>query len=147
MVNVRSFNASLAFACRSNQRFLSERPGLFAGKKDKVVCHVRDLWGVVQNNFLLDEHSQPIPDHIFCTRMSAFELVSCWLIQGLFQSGHSLHEHSYKIDADLSEIGWEYAARLKDFVLDRRAKSLKERGLDPKTSRLVVRLSKIILQV
>ena len=34
------------------------------------------------------------------------------------------------------EIGWEYAARLKDFVLDRRAKSLKERGLDPKTSRL-----------
>jgi len=54
------------------------------------------------------------------------------------RSGHSLHEHSYKIDADLSEIGWEYAARLKDFVLDRRAKSLKERGLDPKTSRLVI---------
>ncbi|KAH9998625.1 bifunctional 6-phosphofructo-2-kinase/fructose-2,6-bisphosphate 2-phosphatase [Russula vinacea] len=46
--------------------------------------------------------------------------------------------HSYKIDADLSEIGWEYAARLKDFVLERRAKALKERGLDPKTSRLVI---------
>ncbi|KAH9039219.1 bifunctional 6-phosphofructo-2-kinase/fructose-2,6-bisphosphate 2-phosphatase [Lactarius hengduanensis] len=54
------------------------------------------------------------------------------------RSGHSLHEHSYKIDADLSDIGWEYAAHLKDFVLDRRAKSLKERGLDPKTSRLVI---------
>jgi 6-phosphofructo-2-kinase/fructose-2,6-biphosphatase 4 len=61
------------------------------------------------------------------------------LTQGFLQSGHSLHEHSYKIDADLSEIGWEYAAQLKDFVLERRAKSLKERGLDPKTSRLVVR--------
>ncbi|KAI0000183.1 bifunctional 6-phosphofructo-2-kinase/fructose-2,6-bisphosphate 2-phosphatase [Russula compacta] len=48
------------------------------------------------------------------------------------RSGHSLHEHSYKIDADLSETGWEYAAQLKDFVLERRAKSLKERGLDPK---------------
>ncbi|SRR6266702_1656749 len=70
---------------------------------------------------------------------------NCWLIYGLFQSGHSLHEHSYKIDADLSDIGWEYAAQLKDFVLDRRAKSLKDRGLDPKTSRLVVRLSAIIL--
>jgi hypothetical protein len=64
---------------------------------------------------------------------------------GLLQSGHSLHEHSYKIDADLSDIGWEYAARLKDFVLDRRAKSLKERGLDPKTSRLVVRPSYFFL--
>ena len=50
-----------------------------------------------------------------------------------------MHEHSYKVDADLSEIGWEYAERLKKFVLERRAKALKERGLDPKTSRLVVR--------
>jgi hypothetical protein len=63
------------------------------------------------------------------------------LNKGLPQSGHSLHEHSYKMDADLSDIGWEYAARLKDFVLERRAKSLKERGLDPKTSRLMVRPS------
>ncbi|KAI0261665.1 bifunctional 6-phosphofructo-2-kinase/fructose-2,6-bisphosphate 2-phosphatase [Gloeopeniophorella convolvens] len=54
------------------------------------------------------------------------------------RSGHSLQEHSYKVDADLSPLGWEYANRLKDFVLDRRAKSLKERGLDPKTSRLVI---------
>ena len=36
-------------------------------------------------------------------------------------------------------MGWEYAERLKTFVLERRAKALKERGLDPKTSRLVVR--------
>jgi hypothetical protein len=50
-----------------------------------------------------------------------------------------LQEHSYKVDADLSEMGWEYAERLKKFVLERRAKALKERGLDPKTSRLVVR--------
>ncbi|EIM89310.1 bifunctional 6-phosphofructo-2-kinase/fructose-2,6-bisphosphate 2-phosphatase [Stereum hirsutum FP-91666 SS1] len=41
-------------------------------------------------------------------------------------------------DADLSPVGWEYAEKLKDFVLERRAKSLKERGLDPKDSRLVV---------
>jgi hypothetical protein len=33
---------------------------------------------------------------------------------------------------------------LKDFVLERRAKALKERGLDPKTSRLGVRSSGII---
>jgi hypothetical protein len=44
MVNVRSFHASLAFACRSNQRFLLESPGLSAGKKNRVVLyHVRDL--------------------------------------------------------------------------------------------------------
>lgn len=54
------------------------------------------------------------------------------------RSGHSLHEHSYKVDADLSETGWEYAERLKKFVLERRAKALKERGLDPKTSRLMI---------
>jgi hypothetical protein len=73
MVNVRSFHASLAFACRSNQRFLLERTGLSAGKKNKVVLyHMRDLWGVVQNNLLPDEYSQPIPDHIFRARMTVF---------------------------------------------------------------------------
>lgn len=41
-------------------------------------------------------------------------------------------------------MGWEYAERLKKFVLERRAKALKERGLDPKTSRLVVRSFRII---
>ncbi|KAI0052086.1 bifunctional 6-phosphofructo-2-kinase/fructose-2,6-bisphosphate 2-phosphatase [Auriscalpium vulgare] len=40
--------------------------------------------------------------------------------------------------ADLSPTGWEYAERLKDFVLERREKSLQERGLDPKTRRLVI---------
>jgi len=68
-----------------------------------------------------------------------FQPLSCCVTYAFVQSGHSLHEHSYKVDADLSETGWEYAERLKKFVLERRAKALKERGLDPKTSRLVVR--------
>ena len=68
-----------------------------------------------------------------------FLSLSCRLTYAFVQSGHSLHEHSYKVDADLSDMGWEYAERLKKFVLERRAKALKERGLDPKTSRLVVR--------
>jgi hypothetical protein len=58
-----------------------------------------------------------------------------------FQSGHSLIEHSYKADSDLSPAGWEYADRLKEFVVERRNKSLRARGLDPETRRLVVSLS------
>ncbi|THH16120.1 hypothetical protein EW146_g4468 [Bondarzewia mesenterica] len=54
------------------------------------------------------------------------------------RSGHSLIEHSYKADADLSPAGWEYAERLKDFVLERRAKSLEQRGINPSDSRLVI---------
>ncbi|EMD35440.1 hypothetical protein CERSUDRAFT_85419 [Gelatoporia subvermispora B] len=54
------------------------------------------------------------------------------------RSGQSLIEHSYKADSDLSPAGWEYAARLKEFVLDRRAKSLQQRGIDPTTRRLAV---------
>lgn len=54
------------------------------------------------------------------------------------RSGPSLIEHSYKADADLSPAGWEYAEQLKDFVLERRAKSLTERGLDPSERRLVI---------
>lgn len=56
------------------------------------------------------------------------------------QSGQSLIEHSYKADSDLSPAGWEYAERLKEFVLERREKSLQERGINPKERRLVVRL-------
>ena len=55
------------------------------------------------------------------------------------QSGQSLIEHSYKADSDLSPAGWEYAERLKEFVLERRAKSLEQRGLDGTDRRLVVR--------
>lgn len=55
------------------------------------------------------------------------------------QSGQSLIEHSYKADSDLSPAGWEYAEKLKEFVLERRAKSLEQRGLDPQDQRLVVR--------
>ncbi|KAJ3831665.1 6-phosphofructo-2-kinase-domain-containing protein [Lentinula raphanica] len=46
------------------------------------------------------------------------------------RSGQSLIEHSYKADSDLSPAGWEYAERLKDFVLERRAKNLASRGVD-----------------
>ncbi|KAG6908938.1 hypothetical protein DXG01_002717 [Tephrocybe rancida] len=59
-------------------------------------------------------------------------------IQGYLQSGQSLIEHSYKADADLSPAGWEYAERLKEFVLERRAKSLKERGVDSNERKLVI---------
>jgi 6-phosphofructo-2-kinase/fructose-2,6-biphosphatase 4 len=54
------------------------------------------------------------------------------------QSGQSLIEHSYKADSDLSPAGWDYAEKLKDFVLERRAKSLEQRGLDPSQRKLVV---------
>ncbi|KAG6845106.1 hypothetical protein H0H87_000805 [Tephrocybe sp. NHM501043] len=54
------------------------------------------------------------------------------------RSGQSLIEHSYKADADLSPAGWEYAERLKEFVLERRGKSLKERGIDPHERKLVI---------
>ena len=54
------------------------------------------------------------------------------------QSGQSLIEHSYKADSDLSPAGWEYANRLKDFVLERRAKALEARGLNPAERKLVV---------
>ncbi|KAL6300390.1 bifunctional 6-phosphofructo-2-kinase/fructose-2,6-bisphosphate 2-phosphatase [Sparassis latifolia] len=54
------------------------------------------------------------------------------------RSGQSLIEHSYKADSDLSPAGWEYAERLKEFVLERRVKSLEQRGIDPTTRRLVI---------
>ncbi|EIN08193.1 bifunctional phosphatase [Punctularia strigosozonata HHB-11173 SS5] len=54
------------------------------------------------------------------------------------RSGQSSLEHSYKADSDLSEAGWEYAARLKEFVVERRAKTFEQRGLDPKDHRLVI---------
>ena len=57
----------------------------------------------------------------------------------VFQSGQSLIEHSYKADSDLSPSGWDYAERLRDFVLDHRAKALRDRGFDPQERRLVVR--------
>lgn len=63
------------------------------------------------------------------------------------QSGQSLIEHSYKADSDLSPAGWEYAERLKEFVLERRAKSLEQRGLDGTDRRLVVRLSRLLLRL
>ncbi|KAG0696597.1 bifunctional 6-phosphofructo-2-kinase fructose-2,6-bisphosphate 2-phosphatase [Suillus ampliporus] len=54
------------------------------------------------------------------------------------RSGQSLIEHSYKADSDLSPAGWEYSERLKEFVVERRAKSLEQRGFDPSGRRLVI---------
>ncbi|KAF6745399.1 cytoplasmic protein [Ephemerocybe angulata] len=54
------------------------------------------------------------------------------------RSGQSLIEHSYKADSDLSPAGWEYASKLKDYVFERRAKSLEGRGIDPSTRKLVI---------
>ncbi|KAI6043915.1 6-phosphofructo-2-kinase-domain-containing protein [Pisolithus marmoratus] len=54
------------------------------------------------------------------------------------RSGQSLIEHSYKADSDLSPAGWEYSEKLKEFVLERRAKTLEQRGYDPKERRLVI---------
>ncbi|KAF8966618.1 6-phosphofructo-2-kinase-domain-containing protein [Flammula alnicola] len=54
------------------------------------------------------------------------------------RSGQSLIEHSYKADSDLSPAGWEYAEKLKDFVLERRAKSIEQRGLNPTDRKLVI---------
>lgn len=54
------------------------------------------------------------------------------------RSGQSLIEHSYKADSDLSPAGWEYAEKLKEYVLERRAKSLEQKGIDPKERKLVI---------
>ncbi|KAJ7666179.1 6-phosphofructo-2-kinase-domain-containing protein [Mycena polygramma] len=48
------------------------------------------------------------------------------------RSGQSLIEHSFKADSDLSPAGWEYAERLKEFVMERR----KKQGVDNR--RLVI---------
>ncbi|KIL55383.1 hypothetical protein M378DRAFT_24899 [Amanita muscaria Koide BX008] len=54
------------------------------------------------------------------------------------RSGQSLLEHSYKADSDLSPVGWDYAEKLKDFVLERRAKNLEARALDPSQRPLII---------
>lgn len=43
------------------------------------------------------------------------------------QSGHSQVDHSYKADSDLSPQGIEYAEKLRDFIVNKRAELLKER--------------------
>ncbi|TFK38003.1 bifunctional 6-phosphofructo-2-kinase/fructose-2,6-bisphosphate 2-phosphatase [Crucibulum laeve] len=53
------------------------------------------------------------------------------------RSGQSLIEHSYKADSDLSPAGWEYAERLKEFVMERRAKSLEAQST-PTDRKLVI---------
>ena len=55
------------------------------------------------------------------------------------KSGQSLIEHSYKADSDLSPAGWEYAEKLREFVTERRARSLEQHGYNPSDRRLRVR--------
>ncbi|PVF96860.1 6PF2K-domain-containing protein [Serendipita vermifera] len=43
------------------------------------------------------------------------------------RSGQSLIEHSYRADSDLSPSGWDYARRLKNFMLERRFLNIEER--------------------
>lgn len=45
----------------------------------------------------------------------------------MLQSGQSVVEHSYKADSDLSPQGVEYAEKLRDFIVDKRAELLEER--------------------
>ena len=50
-------------------------------------------------------------------------------------------EHSYKADSDLSAQGVEYAEKLRDFIVDKRAELLEERianGEPPTERRLTV---------
>ncbi|KAG8899313.1 hypothetical protein FRB99_006813 [Tulasnella sp. 403] len=57
------------------------------------------------------------------------------------RSGQSLIEHSYKADSDLSPAGWEYAEKLKNFVVEHRFRTTEERaklGLPSADNRLVV---------
>lgn len=87
------------------------------------------------------EHSQPIPNNIFCSGNSDNTLfLGSYQLTFAFQSGQSLIEHSYRADSDLSPAGWEYAERLKEFVLERRAKSLEQKGINAKDRRLVVHI-------
>ncbi|CCA70859.1 related to 6-phosphofructo-2-kinase [Serendipita indica DSM 11827] len=43
------------------------------------------------------------------------------------RSGQSLIEHSYRADSDLSPSGWDYARRLKNFMIERRYLNMEER--------------------
>ena len=60
----------------------------------------------------------------------------------LVQSGQSVIEHSYKADSDLSPAGIEYAEKLRDFIVSKRAELLQERvkaGEKASERRLTVR--------
>jgi 6-phosphofructo-2-kinase/fructose-2,6-biphosphatase 4 len=83
---------------------------------------------------------------IYFARVSLqFLMFECRFTE-ISQSGPSLIEHSYKADADLSPAGWEYAEKLKEFVLERRAKSLEQRGHSAKERKLVVLFSTTVLR-
>lgn len=100
----------------------------------------RPMLRIVANRVLPHEHSQPVPHDLFCTRKIPVVGSSRPMkLTPAFKSGQSLIEHSYKADSDLSPAGWEYAERLKEFVTERRAKSLEQRGYNPDERRLVVR--------
>lgn len=96
---------------------------------------------LVTHSIFSHEHSQPIPNNILCSGNSDNTLsLGSYQLTFTFQSGQSLIEHSYRADSDLSPAGWEYSERLKEFVLERRAKSLEQRGINAKDRRLVVHI-------
>ena len=96
------------------------------------------MWDIVENCLLPHEHPQPIPYDLFCARKIP-NAGSTYHTNPSRKSGQSLIEHSYKADSDLSPAGWEYAERLREFVTERRASALEQRGYDPSDRRLVVR--------
>ncbi|CDO77087.1 hypothetical protein BN946_scf184473.g31 [Trametes cinnabarina] len=144
-----------------------ERRNAVAEKFDKGGIHYRgwdpekavaDYYNRIKDH---ERHYQPVEETTwpFIRIMNVGEKIMVNNIQGYLQSrivfflmnihnrprtiyfarsGQSLIEHSYKADSDLSPAGWEYAERLKEFVLERRAKSLEQRGINPAERRLVI---------
>ncbi|KAF8504190.1 bifunctional 6-phosphofructo-2-kinase/fructose-2,6-bisphosphate 2-phosphatase [Hysterangium stoloniferum] len=119
---------------------------------------VRDYWSRIKDH---EKHYEPVAETNwpFIRIINVGEKIMVNNIQGYLQSrivfflmnihnkyrtiyfarsGQSLIEHSYKADSDLSPAGWEYAERLKEFVLERRAKTLEARGLSSEDRRLVI---------
>ncbi|KDQ58456.1 hypothetical protein JAAARDRAFT_128883 [Jaapia argillacea MUCL 33604] len=122
---------------------------------DKAVA---DYWSRIRDH---EKHYEPVEETTwpFIRIINVGELIMVNHIRGYLQSrivfflmnihnrfrtiyfarsGQSLIEHSYKADSDLSPGGWEYAEKLKEFVLQRRAKSLKEQGLENNKERRLV---------
>ena len=75
---------------------------------------------------------------IYFARVRSSSLIPTGTANAFPKSGQSLIEHSYKADSDLSPAGWEYAEKLREFVTERRASALEQRGYNPHERRLKV---------
>ncbi|PSR73984.1 hypothetical protein PHLCEN_2v10215 [Hermanssonia centrifuga] len=91
---------------------------------------IKDYYRRIQDH---EKHYQPVEE----TNWPSIRIINVGE-KIMVNSGQSLIEHSYKADSDLSAAGWEYAERLKEFVLERRAQSLQQRGIDGTNRRLVI---------